>query len=121
MHKNIDEIFDFAFKNIVNLEKVCDGILGIAQNRKKEFRLIFQIATSPQYGNHIREYAEKLDAIYKQYTEALSKKLDISFDELYPYINLCVYSFVDCVIWDEWDKLKLEFNCILKSIANIQK
>ena len=121
LHKNIDEIFDYAFENIANLEKVCDGILGIAQNRKKEFCLIFQIATSPQYGNHIREYAEKLDNIYKRYTDALSEKLNIQSDKLYPYINLCVSSFVDCVIWDDWDKLKLEFNCILKSIANFQK
>ena len=117
LHKGIDEIFDFAFKNIESLEKVCEGILDIAQNRKKEFRLIFQIATSPQYGDHIRELAEKVDSIYKRYTEVLSKKLNVSFDVLFPYVNLVVSSFVDCVIWDDWDKLKMEMSCILDMLV----
>lgn len=81
LRKSIDEIFDFAFKNIVNLEKVCDGILGIAQNRKNEFRLIFQITTSPRYGESVREFSSKLEYEYKRYTETLAEKLNMNFDK----------------------------------------
>lgn len=115
--KNVNDLFDFAFKNTANLEKLCDGILKVAQKNKKEFRLIFQVATSPQYGDHIRELAEKIDSIYKRYTEVLSEKLNVSFDVLFPYVNLVVSSFVDCFIWDDWDKLKIEMSCILDMLV----
>ena len=116
LNKNINDLFDFAFKNTTNLEKLFEGILKSAQNNKNEFRLIFQVATSPQYGEHVRELADRLDNIYKKYTEVLSEKLNISFDLLFPYVNLVVSSFVDCVIWDDWDKLQMEMQHIINML-----
>lgn len=121
LRENVDKIFNFAFSYSPDLKDVCDGILKIAQDKKREFRLIFQVATSPQYGDKIREFAKHLEHVYKRYTEQLSKELNVSFDELYPYINMSVSSFVDCVIWDDWEKLKLELNCLVKNIVHFQK
>ena len=65
------------------MKDVCDGILKIAQDKKREFRLIFQVATSPQYGDKIREFAKHLEHVYIRYTQQLSKEFNVSFDELY--------------------------------------
>lgn len=113
LNKHVNNIFDFAFKHTENLEKLAKGIIKIAMEQKKEFRLIFQIATSPQYGEHVIKLADKLEDIYKRYTEVLSEKLAISFDDLYPYVNLVVSVFVDCVIWEDWNKLEKELLCII--------
>lgn len=113
LDKHVNDIFDFAFKHIDDLDELGKGIIKIAKDKKKEFRLIFQIATSPQYGDHVRELADKLENVYKKYTEVLSEKLTIPFENLYPYVNLVVSVFVDCVIWDDWKKLENELNCII--------
>jgi len=114
LNKNVNDIFDFAFKHTDNLNELAKGIIEIAIDRKAEFRLIFQIATSPQYGEHVRQLTEKLDNIYHRYTEVLTEKLNISFEKLYPYVNLVVSVFVDSVIWEDWGKLERVLNCIIE-------
>ena len=96
--------------------QLCQGIKELAQKTKKQFRLIFQVATSPQYGEHIRSLAEKLENTYRQYTVVLSEKLNVSFDILFPYVNIIVSSFVDCVIWEDWIKFEMEVNCVINRI-----
>lgn len=116
LDENVKILFNFAFKNTDNLTKLCEGIKELAREYKKQFRLIFQVATSPQYGEKVRRFSSKLDFEYKRYTDILSEKLAISFDFLYPFINLFVSSFVDCVMWDRWDKFDMEMKSIITII-----
>ena len=117
LHKNIDEIFDYAFKHTDDLIQLCNGIKKLAQKNKKYFRLIFQITTSPRYGESVREFSSKLEYEYKRYTETLAEKLNMNFDKLYPFVNLFISVFVDCVMWDSWKKFDMEIQTILKSIS----
>ena len=114
--ENVKILFDFAFKHTDNLTKLCEGIKELAMEYKKQFRLIFQVATSPQYGERVRKFSTKLDFEYKRYTEILSEKLAISYDLLYPFVNLFVSSIVDCVMWDSWDKFDMEMKSIITVI-----
>lgn len=114
LESNVNGIFDFAFKHTNDLEKLCKEIVKIAQEKKCEFRLIFQVATSPQYGEHIRQIADNLNFVYTKYTEVLSEKVKIPFEKLFPLVNFVVSSFVDCVIWEEWKKLDEALKCIVE-------
>ena len=116
LDKNVNAIFDFAFKHTDNLNKLAKGIIQIAQDRKLEFRLIFQIATSPQYGGKVRQLADELDNLYIRYTEALSYKMKVDFDILYPYVSLVVSVFIDCIIWEDWTKFEREMKVIIDLI-----
>lgn len=111
-------IFDYAFEHTDDLIKLCEGIKELAQKNKKQFRLIFQIATSPQYGESVRRFSDKLDLEYERYTEILSKKLNLNFDILYPYVSLFISVFIDCVIWDSWDKFDIATKSILKFVKS---
>ena len=116
LDENVKILFDFAFKNTDDLIKLCEGIKTLAQENKKQFRLIFQVATSPQYGENVRKFSSKLDHEYKRYTETLSKRLNMSYSQLYPFVNLFVSVFIDCVMWDSWDKYDMAIKSILKMI-----
>lgn len=115
---NVKALFDYAFNHTDDLEKACEGIKKLAQQKKTHFRLVFQVTTSPQYGERIRKYSEKLDSCYQEYTEILSKKLNINFDELYPFVKLFISVLIDCIIWDSWDEFELETKYMLKIIKN---
>lgn len=111
-------LFDYAFEHTDDLSKLCEGIKELAQENKKQFRLIFQIATSPQYGESVRKFSSILDYEYIRYTKTLSEKLNMSFDTLYPFVSLFISVFIDCVIWDGWEKYDIATKSILKMIIS---
>lgn len=116
--ENVKVLFDYAFENTEDLYKLCDGIKVLAKAKKTQFRLIFQVATSPQYGERVRKYSVWLETMYKKYTEMLSKHLDMGFEKLYPFVKLFISVFIDCVIWDSWDEYDLETGYIINSVNN---
>lgn len=111
-------IFDYAFEHTDDLIQLCKGIKELAQENKKQFRLIFQVATSPQYGESVRKFSDKLDIEYERYTKTLSEKLRLDFNTLYPFVSLFISVFIDCVIWDSWDKFDIKTNAVLKILEN---
>lgn len=117
LDNNMKKLFNYAFNHTDNLEKLCEGIRELGKENQKQFRLIFQVATSPQYGESVRGFSKKLDMQYHIYTEELTKKLDISYEILFPFVNLFVSSFVDCVMWGDWDKFDMETRSLMKMIG----
>lgn len=116
LDENVKVLFDFAFEHTDDLTQLCKGIKKLAQEAKKQFRLIFQVATSPQYGESVRKFSNKLDFEYERYTKILSEKLKVDFNVLYPFVSLFISVFIDCVIWDSWDKFDIKVHSIIKSI-----
>lgn len=118
LNENVKVLFDYAFSHTEDLYKLCEGIKTIAKEKKMQFRLIFQVATSPQYGKRVRAYSVWLENMYKKYTETLSKHLNMPFEKLYPFVKLFISVFIDCIIWDNWDEYDLETGYIIDSIKH---
>lgn len=57
LDENVKILFDYAFEHTDDLMQLCQGIKVLVQNTKRQFKLIFQIATSPQYGEQVRKYS----------------------------------------------------------------
>lgn len=64
----------------------------------------------------MRQLADELDNLYIRYTEALSHKMKVGFDILYPYVSLVVSVFIDCIIWEDWTKFEREMKVIIDLI-----
>lgn len=118
LDENVKILFDYVFKHTADLHKLCEGIKILALEKKTQFRLIFQVATSPQYGERVRQYSVWLETEYKRYTETLSENLNMKFESLYPFVKLFISVFIDCIIWDSWDEYDLKTEYIINSIKN---
>lgn len=115
LSKVTDEVFNFAFKNINNIEAMLEAFPAKLMEYKRELRFIFQLATSTQYGDKMRLMADKLDFIYDAYAMKLSAKLDCEYEKLQPFIYLFVSASLDYITWE--DKYKMEKQ--LKALQNV--
>ena len=115
LSKVTDEVFNFAFKNINNIEALLEAFPAKLMEYKRELRFIFQLATSTQYGDKMRLMADKLDFIYDAYAMKLSEKLDCEYEKLQPFIYLFVSASLDYITWE--DKYKMEKQ--LKALQNV--
>lgn len=119
LNENISNLFDYAFEGCGNLEQTLIGVWEKAESKKYEFRLIFQVVTSPQYGEHMRKIANRLPQIYMDYTKLLSNKLNLEFDKLYPFISLFISTIVEGIMWDNKERVEVQIRCIINSILSL--
>lgn len=114
LNKIITCLFDYATKNIDDIEMMCKGFPNVVKEYSSQLRLIFQVATSPQYGKRAVEISSHFSAFYDKFAKKLSEKLDADYTTIRHLVDLFVAAIVDCVIWNEWDKLTQGIDFILK-------
>lgn len=110
----VDKLFDYAMKNLENVEKMCTELPTIVQKYEKVLKAVFQIATSPQYGKEIISVTTGFEGLYDIYALKLSEQLNKPYDDVRALVNLFISAIVDCTVWSEWDKLKKEMEFILR-------
>lgn len=115
--KNINDLFDFAFEHTGNSDELCAGLLQLLQERKISLRLIFQLATSPYYGNKVRTFAGEISKRCEEYTLMLADKMNMQYEEIFPFVNLFISSIVNNVMWDNWGNLKYEMSSIVNKFS----
>ncbi len=94
-------LFDVAFEKLENPEVFFDTFLDEVDKYKLEFRLIFQMTTSPVYGDRIREKAEDFKQVYEKYICRISDILGCKQETVTPIIYMLISILVDYVVWDD--------------------
>ena len=57
--------------------------------------------------------------LYDDYAQKLAKQMMIPYGQVRSLVDLFISSIIDCVIWDEWEKLSREIDTILNCL-NLQ-
>ena len=116
-----DEIFEYVFASLNDLKGFFANCLDEISKYKKELRFIYQLASSPVYGEKIRKTGKDFNFIYDKYTHRLSLLLDCDEQTLKPLVYLFISAVLDYVIWDEKEKSQLELNFIYSALPEIMK
>ena len=119
--KVAEQIFDYAFKNMNDMKAFFGSCIEEISKYKMQLRFIYQIATSPIYGEWMRSRADELNCLYESYAEKLSKLLGCSVEEMAPLVYMFNSIILDYVVWDDLEKTKLQLNYIYKLFANLSK
>lgn len=119
LSKVAEELFKFAFDEMTDLKNFFDKALLQIGKYKAELRLIYQVATSPIYGDRMRREAENLMQVYEEYIEKLSKMLKIKSETLAPIVFMFISIILDYVIWEDYTVAKMQIDFIYKQIANL--
>ena len=117
----VSELFDYAFRNIQDVEKMCSGFPQVIIKHSSELKTMIQMATSPQYGKQTVEMSEKFSVYYDMCANEIFNIVDTPYDQIRKLIDLFVSAVIDCVVWDDWNKLSEEINLILKLMLNQPK
>ena len=106
--KVADALFEVAFDKMQNPELFFDTFLEEIEKYKLELRLVFQVTTSPVYGERMREKAEDFKLVYEKYIEKLSAILGCKPELLTPIIYMLISILVDYVVWEDYEVSKLQ-------------
>ncbi len=108
--KVADKLFEFAFKTMETPKVFFETFIDEVDKYKREFRLIFQFAASPTYGDHIRDKSEGFKFVYEDYILRLSEILGAPYEEIMPIIYNLISILSDYVLWEDYDVSKLQLN-----------
>ncbi|MBO5007948.1 MAG: TetR/AcrR family transcriptional regulator [Clostridia bacterium] len=120
LSKVADNIFNFVFDTIDDLEHFFNTCLGEITKYRMHLRLIYQIATSPHYGENLRKNAETLNSVYYEYAKRLSHMIGCSVEDMEPLVYMFISVVLDYVIWEDLEKTQIQINKIyqiFKSLA----
>ena len=121
LNKVADELFSYALSTISELKVFFDSFLGIVKTKQPELRAVYQIATSPVYGESMRKMAETLNVRYEKYINKLSDALEISPKELTPVVFMIISTMLDYVVWDDYKIAQLQMNMLYDLLSSMQK
>jgi len=111
--KVTDYLFKKAFsalKEMNDFKRFFDNALDYFDNVKKELRFIYQVATSPVYGERMRSTAGVLNESYEKYIEELSKLSNCPLEVLTPVVFLFISALLDYVVWEDRPVSKMQID-----------
>lgn len=114
--KVADKLFEFAFDTMATPEVFFESFLDEVLKYKKEFRLIFQFAASPTFGDHIRTESEGFKFTYERYIIRLSEILGASYEEIMPIIYIIISLLSDFVLWEDYDVSKMQMEYLYQIV-----
>jgi len=102
-----------------NVHDMTEEFPVLLQKYSSHLKLVFQVVTSPRYGKDIIKFSNNFNMLYDEYAERLSERLKVPYKRIRTLVDLFISSCIDCVIWNEWEKLSREIDMIIECL-NIQ-
>ncbi|MEE1225211.1 MAG: TetR/AcrR family transcriptional regulator [Clostridia bacterium] len=119
--KVVNSIFEYVFETIHDHEYFFKKSLDELGKYARQLRLIYQMATSPVYGDRLRKKSAGLDDFYAQSIERIAKEIKVSVDDLTPIIFMYISVILDYMVWDDKKVTQMQIDYlyeILKSKMN---
>lgn len=115
----IDDLFTRAYEYLNNMELLFKRFPAAVIEYKSKLRIIYQVLTSPQYGEQLRESGSDLSLAYASYGRVLSDRLGCDYKELVSYVQLSISAITNFILWEDEKKLIVQLEGIRKSVEFI--
>ncbi len=111
-----DKIFHNFCKDASDIDRFFDTCIDYIDGVKKELRFIYQVASSPVYGERMHNSNSRFRHAYDDYAKKLAEISGGSFDEIKPIIYAFAASVVDYAIWQDRDETQVQLNYLCKML-----
>lgn len=116
----LDEMFKNEFSAPQStLEKALKQGFKIVTQQKNELRFIYQVVSSPKYGETCRKSLSSIYETYLNYSEVFSKIYKVEHLYLRPIYLLYVATIHDFCLWENEDLVTEKLEYIYKSISEL--
>ena len=102
----IENLFADAYTYLNDIDVLFEVLPKSVLNYKKQLRLVYQVLTSPQYGDKLREIQEGLPLAYNSYAKVLADRLGCQYKDLRPFVQLFISTMTNYILWE--DKIKMD-------------
>ena len=115
----IDDLFTDAYAHLNNIDDLFDMFPKTVLNYKKQLRVIYQVLTSPQYGDKLREIQECLPLAYDSYAKVLSDTLNCQYKDLKPLVQLFISAMTNYVLWEDNVRMNSQLSEIRSHVRHL--
>ncbi len=118
-----DKVFKNFYKDSSDIEKFFNTCLEYIDDVKKELRFIYQVASSPVYGERMHNSNSRFRSTYNEYAKKLTELSGGDYDEIRPIIYAFASTIVDYAIWQDREEtqIQLDYYCKKLKIAMTAK
>lgn len=116
-----DSIFGYVFENTDNLPLLFSECLTRVDGYHEEMRFIYQMASSPAYGEQVRREGKYFKKMYDSYAERLSERLGCESEKVRPLVYLFVSAVCDYAVWQDRENTQTELDYILAQLERLVK
>ncbi len=113
-------ISDKVFKNFYNdasdIDNFFDTCLDYIDEVKNELRFIYQVASSPVYGERMHNSNFRFRRSYDDYARKLAEMSGGNFDDIQPIIYSFAATVVDYAIWQDREETQIQLKYLCKML-----
>lgn len=99
--KVVSSLIEKSAEAMKNPKDFFDNYLNELDNVIMELRLIFQVTSSPVYGERMREKSKELFPLYGKFIDELTKVFKCEADVVAPVVYLLLAITSDYVVWED--------------------
>ena len=117
--KVADSLFKFAFDTMYDPKLFFDTFLDEVKAYSPQLRLVFQFATSPEYGEAVRAKADEFKVTYEKYIIKLAQIVGSTPSDMEPVIYMLISILVDYAVWDDREASSMQMKFLYKVMRGI--
>ncbi len=112
----IDELMDFAFEHIDNINMLCTEFPKMIEQRIDQLKVIIRVATSPMYCDSLNLYSKTFTYKYDSFAQKLSQRINLPYNTIRVLVDNFVSITTDCIIWEDWGKYERQLEYVLEGL-----
>lgn len=97
--KTAGSLVEYALNNIADLKNFFDTFLEEVDLHIDELRTVYQVATSPVYGERMRQAADELQPVYHKLIKHLADLMCCDEKLLFPVVFNFISIILDYAVW----------------------
>ncbi len=116
-----DRVFKYFYSDASDVDKFFDTCLEYIDEVKNELRFIYQVASSPVYGERLHNSTFRFRHSYDDYARKLADMSGGSFEDIQPIIYSFAATIVDYAIWQDRKETQIQLNYLCKMLKLAMK
>lgn len=111
---SVDDVFKVAFDGMTDFADFVDRVFKAVEAYIPKMKFIYQVATSPKYGECLRQRANELYAGYEVYAKMLADMIGTGVDTMRPVVYMFMSILLHYIIWNDLDVAKMQAEALYK-------
>lgn len=110
-------LFKYVFETLSEPEKFLGGFLDEVDKYKASLRVSYQAATSPIYGDKLKEKTLGFNSVYERNIIKLAEILDCDAKEIAPIIYILISILSDYIVWEDRAMSEMQIKYVYKMLV----
>lgn len=114
-------MFTVVYTYLGDLSSIFDKVIECVRVHRKELRFIYQVATSLQYGEELRELAVTVPEAIDSFSIVLAERLNCVQERLRRIVYLTISVILNDIVWEKSCESQIQYDALYQMMIDIQR